>query len=350
MDYKIEYNKAIEFISAVLKYSRSMEQQINWKGKDQEEDMPMDMLDFCPTKEIKEWLKYVNDDISPFLKNDILLFPDAAVGLHDTCYKIILNNNLEDYQAFMETLEAIDVSKFIELIYWNYDLDIPLSSENELIKEKLTELHNEGVASYFLQIKKHPEEYKSRVIRLFKTFYELYYKPFEDKVYDFMENKCKEMNEAFKNNFLEFVNTIGIGDYSEIILQNKKFRLFISYYIDVGMFNFYDEDTFLMFCGYSTEEKYNSNTMQENAKELFKALADDKRLEIIKIACKRPWYNKELADYFHLSPATLSYHINLLLDLGILNFEPSIDNKYYYKTNVDNLKKIFQIALKYIID
>ena len=52
------------------------------------------------------------------------------------------------------------------------------------------------------------------------------------------------------------------------------------------------------------------------------------------MASKRPWYNKELADYFNLTPATLSYHLNLLLDLEILNFEPSIiNNRYYYTRN-----------------
>nr|WP_246566016.1 ArsR family transcriptional regulator [Tissierella simiarum] len=90
--------------------------------------------------------------------------------------------------------------------------------------------------------------------------------------------------------------------------------------------------------------------IQNRYKALFKALSDDKRIEIIKITSKRPWYNKELADYFNLTTATLSYHLNLLLDLGILNFEPSINNRYYYTTNKENLKKLFDIALKDLLE
>ena len=98
--------------------------------------------------------------------------------------------------------------------------------------------------------------------------------------------------------------------------------------------------------GFYMEERFNQQMMQNKYKTLFKALSDEKRLEIIRLTSKRPWYNKELADYFDLTTATLSYHLNLLLDMGILNFEPSDYNRYYYTTNKETLKSFFEYALE----
>lgn len=350
MNYKIEYNKAVEFISAVSKFARSREQQTNWKKRESTENLSGNLLNFAPTKEVKEWLENVNSDISPFLRNDIILLAIKTFSLMDSCYKLIIDNNLKEYHELMAMLKTMDGSKLIELMYKEYALDLPLTAQDKKIEDKLIESYSEEVASYFIQAKKHPEEYKNHAIEVFETFYDLYYKSSEDKVYSFMEEKCEKLNEMVGNNFLTFINTVGVGDYSDVIGEGKKFRIFVSYYIDVGMINFYNRDTFVMFCGHSSEQWYNNITMQEKAKNLFKALSDDKRLEIIKVTSKRPWYNKELADYLNLSPATLSYHINILLSLEILNFEPSIDNKYYYTTNVNNLKNIFENALRGIIE
>lgn len=99
------------------------------------------------------------------------------------------------------------------------------------------------------------------------------------------------------------------------------------------------------------KDRFNTAKETDTYKALFKALSDDKRIEILKITAKRPWYNKELASYFNLTTATLSYHLNLLLDIGVLNFEPSIvNNRYYYTANKQRLKQIFDIALQDLVE
>jgi DNA-binding transcriptional ArsR family regulator len=346
----IEYNKAIEFISSIVKYSKTRVQQASWNSKELKDDLSQNVMDFCPTKEIKEWLEHVEDEISPFLRNDILLLQAKTFPLLDDCYKLIIDNDLQDYHELMDTLRAIDSTKLIEMMYNDFEMDLPFTSDDKILKSGITELYDVETASYFVQAKKHPDEFKKHVIDVFEEFYNLYYEPYEDTVYAFMKEKTKELNELYKNNFVEFINTVGVGDYSEFIVKDKKFRTFVSYYIDFGMFNFYNNDTFVMFCGYSTERLYSNKTIQTIVIELFKALSDERRIEIIKTANKRSLYNKELSDYFNLTPATLSYHINLLLDLEILNFEPSINNRYYYRTNPDNLKKLFGLALGYLLE
>ena len=60
---------------------------------------------------------------------------------------------------------------------------------------------------------------------------------------------------------------------------------------------------------------------------------------------------QETCYYFETSNENIDEPLNLLLDLEILNYEPSIiNNRYYYTTNKKNLKKLFDMALKDLLD
>jgi len=78
--------------------------------------------------------------------------------------------------------------------------------------------------------------------------------------------------------------------------------------------------------------------------------AEDALDHLINLTSVRPYYNKELADHFGLTTATLSYHINLLLDIGILNFEPRPNNRFYYTTNKETLRTIFNMSLEMLLE
>lgn len=350
MNYFIEYNKAIEFIESMFKYTINRYHKINWSKNIIQENLTNDILDFAPSKKIKEWLKYVDDNISPILRNDLIFVASTTIEMIDVSVELILEKNFKEPLQFIEYLKSIDPDELVKLIYYRFDLELPYENEDILIKNALINRYNEEKALIFMQIKNHPMEYKNKVIEVYETFYRLYYQPFEETVYEFMEKKCKKHNELFQKDQIEFLNTIGLADYTEFIIDEKKLRMIESYYIDIGLFHYYVDDTFIILFGHSIEHKFNHKLSYEQCINLFKALSDETRLEIIRITSKRPWYNKELADYFNLSTATLSYHLNLLLNLGILNFEPSIKNRYYYTTNKKNLKELFDKAYKIIVE
>lgn len=350
MNYKIEYNKAVEFIGAILKYSSNTVQQSYSTNKDFDSDSIKRMLDFSPSKEVKDWIKYINDNISPFLQNDIIFITKKVYGLLDICFDLITKQDLNDPLEMIEAIKSLDNSILVKMSYEYYDLDIPLDSPDTTLKSVLLENYPEEIASTFMQIKSHPEEYKEHIIKSFKSFYDLFYQPFEESTYNHMQETLKSHNELFQKDPLNFINTIGLGDYSKVVDQYAEMKIYVSFYIDLGLFYFFLDDEFILFYGQTIEEKFESKKTQDTYKALFKAVSDDRRLEIIKMTSKRPWYNKELADHFNLSTATLSYHLNLLLNLGILNFEPSINNRYYYSTNKENLLKLFDIALKGLLE
>ncbi|GFN35173.1 ArsR/SmtB family transcription factor [Tepidimicrobium xylanilyticum] len=350
MEYKIEYNKAIEFVESMFKYTINRYHRINWGRNIVQENLTNDILDFAPSKKVKDWLKYVDDNISPIFRNDLIFVANTTIDMVDASIEIILEKDFKEPLMLIEYIKSIEANELVRLMYNRFDIELPFDSDDVLIKNALMDTYDEEKALIFMQIKNHPEEYKKKVIEVYETFYRLYYQPFEEKVYEFMEEKRDKHNELFQKDPIEFLNTIGLADYTEFITNEKKLKMIESFYIDLGLFHYYVDDTFIILFGHSIEHKFNHKLNHEQCKNLFKALSDETRLEIIRMTSKRPWYNRELANYFNLSTATLSYHLNLLLNLGILNFEPSIKNRYYYTTNKKNLKNLFDIAYKIIVE
>ena len=54
---------------------------------------------------------------------------------------------------------------------------------------------------------------------------------------------------------------------------------------------------------------------------LFKALADETRLKIVKMLAKEPMCPCHLLEAFHISQPTLSYHIKILCEAGLVEGE-----------------------------
>ncbi len=79
MDYRIEYIKAIEFVESMFKYTINRYHKINWGRNIIQEELPKDILDFAPSKKVKSWLKYVDDNISPIFRNDVIFIANTTI-------------------------------------------------------------------------------------------------------------------------------------------------------------------------------------------------------------------------------------------------------------------------------
>lgn len=350
VECKIEYNNAVEFIASLLKYANYKARQVEWNIPELNKDIAKDLMVFTPNVRVKEWLEYVDTHISPFFRNDVVFITLERHRLIDICFHLVLMEDIDTPLELIDALKALDTKTMIEIAYKFYELDAPLD-DDEKLRDAITQNFSKQIASSFLEIKNAPEEFKEKSVAVLNDFYHQFYKPYEEEVYAYMEDRIVFHQELFEKDPIYFINTLGIGDYSKAIAMHNKIMIYLSFFIDVGIFYFTHEDTLAMYCGQTVEHRFESRKKRDTYKALFKALSDDKRIEILKLTAQRPWYNKELADYFHLSTATLSYHLNLLLELEILNYEPSIvNNRYYYTTNKEKISELFEYALKDIVE
>ncbi|WP_180272762.1 ArsR family transcriptional regulator [Konateibacter massiliensis] len=88
---------------------------------------------------------------------------------------------------------------------------------------------------------------------------------------------------------------------------------------------------------YKMQEKEKSS--QKNLLPMLKALSDSSKFDILLSLMKSPKYNLELAEELKLSAATISHHMNVLLNCRLVNVEKK-DGRVYYtlsKETVENL-------------
>ena len=79
---------------------------------------------------------------------------------------------------------------------------------------------------------------------------------------------------------------------------------------------------------------------EESSKELMavrmKALGDKSKLEILLLLKEKKYYSQEIARQLNLTPATISYHMDVLSSVGFVTIEKQ-DKKIYYGLNRDTI-------------
>jgi DNA-binding transcriptional ArsR family regulator len=85
-------------------------------------------------------------------------------------------------------------------------------------------------------------------------------------------------------------------------------------------------------------DKINSTTDQkQRLATALKVLSDQSKLEILMLCKKNPQYGVNLAKQLKLTTATVSYHLNALVNLGYLSLNME-GNRIYYKTQKERIQ------------
>ena len=79
----------------------------------------------------------------------------------------------------------------------------------------------------------------------------------------------------------------------------------------------------------------------EDIVNIGKLLGDKSKVDILGMTAKKPYYGKEIANELNLSTATISYHVNALMKLGLLKTELS-SNRVYYRMNYEKLTEYLE--------
>lgn len=232
----IKYNRALEFICSMIKYCRQKNLYVNWHKGELKEDPAKGILDFNPDIKIKQWLSYVDNNISPYFRNDFLFINTEILGFLDVCFLTVLEKNLSEPQELIDSIKNLDENLLIESLFGYYDVDVSFAKDDKRLLEELIKSNSEKISRNFLHIKNNPSEYKNKAVDCLEEFYDLYYAPFESDVCKSMKTHLEKHNNLFVENPVNFVNLIGSGDYSSRVKDVEDIDLYVSYYIDYGMF------------------------------------------------------------------------------------------------------------------
>lgn len=191
----------------------------------------------------------------------------------------------------------------------------------------------------FLQFFINPEKMKSDLLYLFKWYYSNVFKSEISKIVTVIDKYEKELLEKEKRYGKEYIEDLARVKYEQDDAV-EHIVIAISYYyercylqasgknIDIDLIGYRYIDIF--------EEAHNSI---HSSLQVFKALADETRLNIIKLLAGRPWYGHEIAQKLGLSNSTVSHHLSQLTYSGLVKSERD-DNRLYFNADIENIKKI----------
>jgi DNA-binding transcriptional ArsR family regulator len=77
-----------------------------------------------------------------------------------------------------------------------------------------------------------------------------------------------------------------------------------------------------------------------------KLLCDKSKVDILELTANKPCYGKEIANELKLSTATISYHVNALMKMGLVKTELD-SNRVYYSLNSEKFSKYLEGIRKF---
>lgn len=196
-----------------------------------------------------------------------------------------------------------------------------------------------------LQLIMNKSKIKTELDVLLRWFYENIYKSKEEEIIEKIAEYEEDLSERIELYGDEYIQLLMPFDY--IYKKEDTLTLSLSHhYENFGMFNIYDR---VFVYGY----KYFASVENEHAilagKQLFKALSDETRLNILRLLSKRPWYGNEIAEKLNISNSTVTHHMATLI---LSNLVSSYRQEYriYFKLNPQKIKDIVNVTLDSIIE
>jgi DNA-binding transcriptional ArsR family regulator len=267
--------------------------------------------------------------------------------------------NIKDYLQYLKEKEAADyLYQFTQSGYG------PSLSENLDLKKIRYLIKNEKEAAKFvneklnfssaekwnlLQFYFNPETMKKEFIELLQW----YYKNIFRADLDWVKNKLEKINANYQENLNRYGTKYLENILSKLIdnpLNGKQNYIAFSYFYETRILNSTIEngDSFYLI-GFRFPEIFAAD--EEGllgSLEIFKALADETRLNIISLLAEKTMYGNELAEKLNLSNATISHHVSKLLMNKIIQAQKK-DNKLYFKLNKNKFEESVLKAVNNLI-
>lgn len=291
-------------------------------------------------QEIKEEYYYINDKHSDRKEQMNFFFHDESKVFRAFMVmdKIWESKSMDEYIAYMEGLSTYSIRNLLVKTL----IDNKLKNDDDHI-EKIAK-SKENVLNFVkeLDISKgckwdlycfidNIDKYKMEFISLIKehkpTFKKLLKKQrkFIDGVNGYVIKKIDSEGIEFVKEYIN--NFISLDEFKHVYMTSSYFDSYLIYFTLRNN----TEDCYLVVGPYY-QEIANQNDYIEGYLKIFKNLSDKTRFGIMKYILNEKRYGQEIADKFNISNASVSYHMNNLLFLNLVEISKE-DNKVFYKLN-----------------
>lgn len=304
---RLQHNMALEFITLLMRMSNN-----NYFF-----DYATDKK-FSSDGELNDQILTFIDSLDYFERTDLeTVFSKFKLNF----YFLILyieKNKIDTVETLLAKLESEKAHVYASNCFRLSSFDIKMDDSAAVFGEKLSGKFDQETIELYLVFKEKPKALLDRLVAIIQVCFHKFFKAYQNEINDKMITITEDHNEIFQENPNKFMKVIGNGDYSNLLKLEEK-GLYICYFEEFIPRYIHDAETHIFCYGYSEIQKYKLNSEESGVPiELFKMLADDTRLGILKILAIKKWSRKDLVKEIGLTSATMTYQLNKLLELDLI--------------------------------
>lgn len=290
-------------------------------------------------KRILEILDFFDDNLTPFLKKEIDFFKKTGslvVSLFGFINDFQEIYSIEDYFKYFDKSTDDELFNYIGGSFlaqylkddnkgWNNVKD-SISSMREYIVN--VDGIKKNLKKDVLALFDSPQETKTRLRYVLNALYNIY-KNFQDEI----NNNVLEITERFKNEFNEDSEKFWKANIFDgiVSLEKDNIKINCSYMFVFGLdFNINSNNDVVIVIGENSKEFIKTKKSNYSLDKFLKLISDKTRQKILRLLSYEDRYTQSLAKELSLTPATVNYHLQNFLLIGLLTVREE-DNKMYYK-------------------
>jgi DNA-binding transcriptional ArsR family regulator len=188
----------------------------------------------------------------------------------------------------------------------------------------------------------YPAEAKLRLVNLLKQYVRVF-APYVAELEELDRAEVERSRSACIDNFEEFVtsylklNVNILAPAKQVILFPNAFSEILTYFLKPA------EGQYVLVYGTFISKKRMREKRSEEIKQFLKVLSEQKRIDIIKILAVKPALGNDLAKQIGLTNATASYHMTMMLGIGLIDYE-RVGQRLHYVLKKEVLKDLMDKA------
>lgn len=314
----------------------------------------LDLLDKISIieEDIKKNTDITHADIQFYFKR--FVFNDLCIAkiLYQSISHTIFHSDKKAMKNYIKQyFENIKNDNTLELILVNYEMAVSQYENNQSVSitDRIGNLECEPAQKWqILDLIEHSGEHIEKLLRILDhTIHKM--KKHEKILTELKHESAAYWEEYFKNHeFMKLISTFYNIKEDSYPLKTAYIRPSIMN-CDKVIFCGNDEnagDYHILDVGitFDCEFRVTKNTYtNEQLCSGLKLLSDPSKFEILRFIQNKKAYGQEIATELNLTTATISYHMNALLVLGLIKIE-KVDNRVYYQMNRDAVNNLLDEA------
>lgn len=324
---------------------------------DQLESSYFENAGYPPNSRMSEIIQEIKSNLSTFYRQEISFFFGKPVC--SLLWGFVVNEGILDINKLpVKFAELSDIESLKHLLWDIFELiceqDASVCENEKGFEMLLANLESfelrlagcQGLSSSdrekALEFFRYPAEAKLRLVNLL----EQYVKVFAPYVAELEElgqveversrSVCFDNVDAFVTNYLK-INVKILAPAKLLILIPNAFSEILTYLFQPS------KGQFVLVYGAFINKKRKREKRSEEIKQFLKVLSEEKRIDIIKILSTKPALGSDVAKQIGLTNATASYHMTMMLGIGLIDYE-RVGQRLHYVLKKEVLKDLLDKA------